>query len=166
MLKFLKHLAYITIMHPVSYVLGMLLSGIIAFFISILSYEVDGALFSFTTQQNALVLTVTPLLFFFIFMFINGYKSEQLFPPLILLASLPVFLDQHILLLYNYTTAVFIGSCETLAYTLFPNQQGVSRLLVHMTLLVLQLFVHLPVFLLANYCGHKYRAFAGRKQEG
>ena len=164
MLKFLKHLAYIAVMHPLSYMLGMLSSGIIAFIISII-YASDGAVFSFTAQQDALILTITPPVFFFIFMFISGCKSECFFPLLILLASLPVFIIQHIMLVYDYTNSVFIGSCEAFAYAFFIHQSGPSKLLIHVILVVLQLFVHLPVFLLGNYCGHKYRAFAERKHQ-
>ena len=163
MLKFLKHLAYIAAMHPLSYLLGMLLSGVIALVLSMITYETDGAVFSFTPQQDALVLTITPLVFFFIFMFINGYKSERFFPPLILLASLPAFVTQHVLLAYDYTNSFFIGSCESLAYAFYSGQHGPSNLMIHLILWGLQLFVHLPIFLLANYSGHKYRAFIERK---
>ena len=164
LIKFLKHLAYIAAIHPLSYLLGLLSSGIVAFILSIIcvSRDID---FNLSAQYNAVILTIMPLLFFCIFMFINGIKSESFVPGIILLVSLTVFLVQHILLFYNYDKALFIGSCQSLAYAIYTDQSGPSATLIHTILLVLQCLVHLPLFMIANYCGHRYQLYIQKKYQ-
>ena len=154
MKRYLKQSVFLMLYHPASYLAGMLIAGIVSVILSACLKTTLSTAYSFF---DPLMLTVSPLLIFFVFLFFDGYKSEYCSARFVFLSALPCFIVQHICILCGYHGAMAIGSCQVLTATLLPSQKGNSILEVCLVMLGLQLLLHLPTYLFAYSCGHKLR---------
>ena len=155
---YLKQAVFVAFYHPMSYLFGMLLAGILSV---ILSAVMKTTLSTAYTFFDPLMLSICPLPMFFIFLFMDGYKSKGTSWRFIILSALPIFIAQHIWLLIGYDSAMIVGSCQIVTAALFPNQKGNTVLEMCLVMLGLQLLLHLPTYLFAYHCGHRYQQRKG-----
>lgn len=150
------------IYHPAAYLGGMLVAGIISVILGAL-IKID--MYAASRFYDPLLLTISPLVVFFLLVFRDGYYSDGFSPRFVALCSIPGFIAQHLCICFGYYGAVAIGSCQVLTYALFPHEQGNTAWELHLVLLGLQLLIQLPVFLLAHYCGDRRGLKAAEKAD-
>ncbi len=140
--------------HPVAYLGGMLISGIIGV---ILGAFVKIDLSVAFALYDPLLFTIAPLFIFLILLYRDGYKSDRFSPRFLALSALPTFIAQHVCIFFRYYGVMAVGSCQVVAYALMPRETGNSAWEMHLVMLGLQLLIYFPTFLSAYYCGYKRR---------
>ena len=86
----------------------------------------------------------------------EAYEKRQFSPLSILLSVLPCFVLRWVPVFLSGNTAIFFcGSASLFASFLFPDAETHIPLLF--TLILLDLLIHLPVFLLGGWWGYKRR---------
>lgn len=154
MKSYLKQTLLLIVYHPAAYLGGMLVAGIIGMILGAFMKINHSVSFDFC---DPLLFTIAPLFIFFILLYRDGYNGDSFSPRLLALSALPAFIAQHICIFFGYYGVMAIGSCQDVTYAFWPHESGNSALELHLVMLGLQLLIQLPTFLLAYYCGYRYR---------
>lgn len=110
-----------------------------------------------TNIVHPILIITLPIIILF-YMFHHEAYEKRCFEPLtIIVCAIPFFVIQHIsLCIFPYGATLINGGYLTIAEVIFEK---VDHLWQHLVIqLGLQLFIYLPTYLLASYCGYKRSA--------
>ena len=153
MKSYLKQSGLYIVYHPPVHLVGSVMGGIFSIIIgAFLEHHREIA----TDIVQPLLVTFLPIVILFYIFYHEAYEKRRFEPLSIVLCTIPFFVIQHITLcIYPYGATLINGGYFTIAEVIFKKVDYLWQHLV--TQLGLQLFVYLPTYLLASYCGYKRR---------
>jgi len=155
MKAYIKRTILFILYHPVSYLAGGLIAGLFSIIIGAILEKYREMV---TGVIQPLLITILPLAFLFFFLQRDSYENRRFAPLTIITSALPFFVIQRICIFSGNLGMMVVGGVGVVTPVLFPNAEHLEIMWPYMVVqLGLQLFVYLPTYLLASYCGYKCR---------
>lgn len=155
MKAYLKRTILFILYHPVSYLAGGLIAGLFSIVIGAILEKYREMVIGVI---QPLLIILLPLAFLFFFLQRDAYENRCFAPIKIITSALPLFVIQQICIFVGNLGILAVGGVGIVTPVLFPSVEILELMWPYMiTQLGLQVFLYLPVYLLASYCGYKRR---------
>ena len=153
MKTYLKQSCLHIIYHIPAHLVGSVLGGVISIIIgAFLEHHREIV----TDIVQPILVIFIPIIILFCIFHHEAYEKRRFKPLSIVLCATPFFVIQHITLcLSTYGATLINGGYYTVGEVIFHKLDYLWQHLV--TQLALQLFIYLPTYLFASYCGYRHR---------
>lgn len=150
-LNYLKFAGLFTAYHPISHWGGVFISGILSVIVAFIAK--DNYVQPLSTYVEQFFLCTIPFVFLFVLVYVTAARTQYFSPKFIVFSVIPLFVMQHVYILLFGASFWINGISANLCFLWFPAYYNIVRWPTALIQLGLQVFVYLPIYMLASYCG-------------